>query len=310
MEIIKPFLGTGDGMSLQCDTKKYWSRIGEEDIKASKDVREPYTCFMVSKASGTGNQIVLKADNGKYLTLWGSEPRIVRCTKTSIDEWCIFSVYDAGDGYIALQGRDSKFISRWGSVDLKEGKEGIDQYCKLKPGYGSLVDPKFEILKVEAGKIPDDLSFAPEAVDRSSHYNEGSQPVSYTYELSYEREEVQSTTWNASWGFGINLSYEMGVPDVNESSFSMTINYNYEKGGSSSKSKSTKFVRSITVKAAPKKETTATLVLKRCENAKVPFTATIKRRNADGTFKTFEEGGTWSGIIYSSAEIVAEDKDL
>jgi len=306
MEIIKPFVEAREKMSLIASNKKYWSRIGDVKIWASKDVRDPYTGFMIHKLSY--NQIALTSDTGKYVSLIGGD-RQLWASKTNIDDWCRFTVYDVGNGQIALQGRDGRFVSRIGETGLQGTKEGIDDHCKFTPAYATFVDPKFKILGIEMGEMLNKISYEPCAVSKVPYTNGSSEPGEFWIKVNFEQEETQTTTWENSWGFNISIEYECGVPDVIESSFGMSVGYESFRGGSKSTTKTTSFERWVFVKIAPKKTTTATLVVKRCKDAKIPFTATIQRRDCDGFTQVFKQKGEWSGALYTSAEVIVEEEN-
>ncbi len=62
--------------------------------------------------------------------------------------------------------------------------------------------------------------------------------------------------------------------------------------------------------AAPHKKTTIKLVVKKADNVVLPFTAKIKRTNADGTERIIYEQGTWSGVAYYSSILQVEEEDI
>ena len=308
MDVIEGFLDSPDGMSLLADTNKYWSRIGSDDIRASKDARGRYTKFIVSKTDD--NKLVLKADTGKFLSLNGGE-RLLKCNKSSADQWSVFDVYDLGDGRnIALRSREGLFLSRIGYDEIRGVKDGIDQYCKFLPGFGTFLDPQFEIIDVEVHGTADQLTWRADSVDQTVFVNKASNPISQLLTMTYTKKETEVTTWNRCWSCGIKSGFKVGVPGVSQTTFEMEITAGGGYGGSSSVTKTNTYTRKVEVIAAVRKKTTASLITKRSENAKVPFTATIRRKDADGNTRDFKEQGVWTGVVYSEVRTKVDEDDL
>ena len=309
MNVLEGLLGSDLGISLYATSHNlYWSRDGADLIRAFKDSRDPYTKFKGSKSSD--GYLLLQADTDKYLSLNGSD-RVMRSNKYPYDDWCKFTVYDVGNGEIALQGHDNRFVSVWGGNNLQGLKEGIDQYCRFRPGFGSKVDPTYEITKVE---VHDDLSdkshWQPDSVDQTIFINRSPQEFESEVKMEYAKNDVETTTWQRTWGAGVKLSHKAGIPGISQAAFEMEITTGGGQGGSSTTSKANTFVRSVSVKAAPGKKTVVSLITQKKEGVKVNFTATIVRTLSDNTKKEFQEQGTWTGVVYRSASIHLEEHGL
>ena len=314
MELIEPLINYRHGMSLRTTDKKlYWSRIGDHAVHASKEFRDPYTSFTVRKSPSSFNKIALQADNGNFVSLIGAPPRDVWCSKPeeSLDDWCWFTVHNNGDGSISLEGHDGRFIKRWGTVGLKAEKEAIDQYSKFYPGYGGLIDPKFEIINVKLGPVSD-VTYRPDSVNQDEVTNETSLPVDEKMTVAWKHEEVQTTTWDTMFGFNATAGFTVGIKDVNETNFAVSISYNFNKGHTSSQTNAVSFERSVKVKVPPGKKSIVKLIARRSNNVTVPFTATIREWDGTGGHRDFTEKGTWSGAYYNSAiaEVSEEDATM
>jgi len=313
MDAIEAFINSPFGISIQTFQGKYWTQNGPHGIKASKSARDRFTKFWVTKLSN--NKISLRTDTQKILSVIG-ENREMQCCKSTIDKWCEFSVYDvsteddAGNVTIALRTVDGRFISQWDAEGLQGLKDGIDQFCKFTIGYGSFLDPTFEIIDVQIHDTADDLSWKPEVVEKTTYINKSSYPISQRTTMEYSKQIIETTTWNNAWKTGTSISHKVGVESVSRGTFEMEITAGGSTGGSSSTTNTVKYSRITVIKAAVGKKTVASLVAKRTENAKIGFTATIRRKLADGTTDTFKESGFWTGAMYDKFDVNVIEEDM
>ena len=313
MSIIKPFIDAPEGMALKGDTGKFFSRWGPQDIRIAKEVKDPFTRFLVTRASD-GNKILLQADTGKYWSMIGSGDKYsieAAKDKAHLDMWCEFEAFDY-EGKLVLRGRGGLFLTRWGPDDLMAAKQGIDQYCLFKPTCGDIIPPKFKILSISWDSAGESAIAKPTIVSEDVFINKGSIATKHEYHLKWSNSTSETTTWKHAWGFEFSYAYKTGIAAsaVSSHEFQAKISYNGELGGSTAESNEAHFERKDTIQAAPRKRTTLKLIVKKADNADLPFTAKIERTNADGTTRTIIEQGTWSGVAYYNSYLEIDEEDL
>eukprot|EP00041_Stephanoeca_diplocostata_P033658 m.1118133 g.1118133 ORF g.1118133 m.1118133 type:complete len:160 (-) comp24382_c1_seq3:4086-4565(-) len=159
MDLLSSYFDAPEGVSLVADNGKYLSRINQGNrnaIAAAKDVKDPFTCFRVSRVADT-NRVIFQADNNSYVSLISrGDVYYLEAAKSQIDSWCEFEAYDV-ENKLVLKGFNGKFVSRifrQDSGSMEAAKEGVDTFCMLTPHIGSIISPHFEILGVswDAGK--------------------------------------------------------------------------------------------------------------------------------------------------------------
>ena len=100
-------------------------------------MKDPCTRFEVSALDG---KLVLKGDNGKYLSRIYRDNQYLEAEKDVPDVCCQFRVVPVGKGLIALQGDNGLYVSRIlrGDVSSIEVIKGaIDDECKFRPEDGT-----------------------------------------------------------------------------------------------------------------------------------------------------------------------------
>ena len=56
--------------------------------------------------------------------------------------------------------------------------------------------------------------------------------ITHDFSMKDIVEQSQTTTWEHSFGVGLETSFSAGVPLIGETSFSISLSYNYKNGGS------------------------------------------------------------------------------
>ena len=100
-------------------------------------MKDPCTRFEVSALDG---KLVLKGDNGKYLSRIYRGNQYLEAEKDVPDVCCQFRVVPVGKGLIALQGDNGLYVSRIlrGKVSSIEVTKGaVDDECKFMHGVGT-----------------------------------------------------------------------------------------------------------------------------------------------------------------------------
>jgi hypothetical protein len=82
------------------------------------------------------NQLVLQADNGKYLSrIRRGTLDPIEAAKTQVDVFCMFTVTVLDNGKIALKADNGKYLSRIrrGTIDpIEAAKSKIDYFCQFR----------------------------------------------------------------------------------------------------------------------------------------------------------------------------------
>lgn len=317
MDLLEPYIDAPEGMSLKADNNKYLSRIernGRQRIEAAKDVKDPYTKFLVKKSSD-GKRILLQADNNTFCSLILRDVYYLEAAKQTPDEWCEFEAFTTDDGKLVLKALNNLFISRIyrdNVNSIEAAKEGIDVFCKFTPSIGALIPPKFEILGITWDSSGSSVIYDPTVVTDDSYRNDASTKIVQEIDLKWSNKTSETTTWTHAWGFESSLTFKSGLLEsmVAKYEFQAKISYNGSYAKSSTTENKVSFSRKVKITAAPHKRTTASMVVKKADNVKLPFTAKICRTDADGTKRILYEQGTWSGVAYQSVEIEVHEEPL
>jgi hypothetical protein len=317
MEILKPFIDAPEGVALVADNKKFLSRIyrdGRQRIEAAKDVKDPYTRFLVTKTAD-GKRVCLQADNGSYCSLiQRGDVYYMEAAKQILDEWCEFQPFTV-DRQLVLKGHNGLFISRIYRDDIhsiEAAKAGVDPFCKFTPGVGDIIPPKLEILDVTWDSSGQSVIYNPTVVSEDTYINNASNEIVQEFELKWSNKTTETTTWSHAWGFEFSFTYRSSLIEsvVAKYEFQAKVSYNGSYGTSSTDENEASFQRKLTVTAAAHKKTTVKMVVKKADNVSLPFTAKIRRTNADGTQRIIYEQGTWTGVGYQSAYVEVQENEL
>ena len=142
--------------------------------------------------------------------------------------------------------------------------------------------------------------------------NHGSEIVESDLPLESSLTTTNETSWESGWGIttGLKFSSEFKFMGMGSSlEFNLEVNFNGKRGGNKGTSKTISFQESEHVKVPVGKKVTANLVMESVPNAKIPFTATIRRTSEVGT-TTFTEKGVWSGVLKFKTYIDVKESDL
>ena len=91
--------------------------------------------------------------------------------------------------------------------------------------------------------------------------------------------------------------------------YSLEVNYNGKKGGNHGTVRTTSISESTDVMVPSGKRVTAKLIVEKLENARIPFTAKIKRESIAGV-SYFMERGTWSGVMKFGSRLIINEEDI
>ena len=306
MDILQPFIGAPEGIALLADNNKFLSRISRnyQGIEAIKDVKDPYTRFLVTTTSD-GKRILLQADNGCYCTLISRDAYYMEAARQTPDGWCEFQPFQSDDRKLVLKGHNGLFLSRIdreGVQSIEAAKSGIDVYCKFTPEVGDLISPKFEILDLTWDSSDEPVNYEPTVVREDTYSNNSSNEIVQEFDLKWSNKSTETTTWQHAWGFEFSFTYSSSLADsvVAKYEFQAKISYNGSYGNSSTEENEATFERKMKITAAAHRKTIVRMIVKKADNVSLPFTAKIRRTNADGTQMIEYEKGTWTGVGYQS----------
>jgi len=252
------------------------------------------------------SKVRLKDQRGVYLS------RFDRCgvnhieaAKAKPDECCEFSVFTR-NGKVIFRANNGRFLSRYdrGEQNIEAVKEGVDECCEFTLSIGDIISPRFEIVNIDFGKIPD-LSDKPSVVKSDCYINESSVNQSHTFKLNWTDTVTNTTTWTHTWGVSCTVSSDFIFASVEG-----TISYSGQYGTSSSKEKSISMSEETTITIPPKTKITAKLMVNKDENVEIPFTATIKKTKANGEVEMLTENGTWKGVAYENVRLKIEEANV
>ena len=90
---------------------------------------------------------------------------------------------------------------------------------------------------------------------------------------------------------------------------SAEVRYDGTKGGNKGEIKTTTFTDQTTVTIPPHKWVTVSFMVKKVDNAEIPFTATIKRTSEVGVSRTTQTG-VWKGVMIFDSYIEVIERTL
>ncbi|XP_039525129.1 uncharacterized protein LOC120477550 [Pimephales promelas] len=302
---LEAYIGAEEGVALQSDNGQFLSCIDRSNnIEAAKSTKDPWCKFIVEKVNDS--KVRLKDQRGVYLSrIHRSGVNHIEAAKAKPDECCEFSVFTR-NGKAVFRADNGLFLSRCfrGNQNIEAVKEGVDECCEFTLSIGDIISPRFEIVDIDFGKIPD-LSDKPSVVKSDCYINESSVNQSHTFKLNWTDTVTNTTTWTHTWGLSSTLS-----SDFKLLSFQVTISYSGEYGTSSSKEKSISMSEETTITIPPKTKITMKLMVNKDDNAEIPFTATIKKTKANGEVEKFTENGTWKGVAYENVKLKIEEANV
>ena len=114
MDILQKYIDNAEGIVLKAENDKYLSVISYPDraaIEASKDVKDNYCIFHITKIDDFTIALQSKSWNNKYLSrIWRNGDDNIEAAKDAIDEFCLFKVYVV-DRKIIFKADNSKFFA-------------------------------------------------------------------------------------------------------------------------------------------------------------------------------------------------------
>ena len=111
--------------------------------------------------------------------------------------------------------------------------------------------------------------------------------------------------------FTSTAGFDIGIASGSTSiTISAELRYDGKKGGNEGVTQSTKFSDRTTVTIPPGKKATAKLMVRKIENAEIPFTATIRRKVGGIPRGTFTEKGTWKGVMVVNSFVRIDEEAI
>ena len=321
MDLLEPHITSTFGVSFKTDQGKYWGVSakfnGDRDIEASSQFKDIWSKFTIEKIDDY--HVYLRGITGRYLCranrnlLQPIEPK-----KLFPDPTCKFRVYEAG-GKVVFRADSHRFLSRMernGVQNIEAGKFAIDEASRFTVETGSLTPVKEEIESISWGTFKSPTDITPTAIGTYSHRNGGSNNVEKKFAFDRTITTTQTTNWEHSWGVTTGISYTATASvDIGlaSGSTSLTLNadvrYDGKKGGNQGTTNTLKFSEQTTVIVPPKKWVTVKMMVKKVDNAEIPFTATIRRTSEIGVTRIIQKG-VWRGVMVLDSYIDIQERDL
>ena len=239
----------------------------------------------------------------------------MEAAKQILDGWCEVQPFQSDDRKLVLKGRNGLFISRIerdGVQSIESAKGGIDVCCKFTLAVGDLIPPKFEILDVTWDSSGESVIYKPTVVAEDTYINNASEKIIQEFDLKWSSKSTETTTWQHAWGFEASFTYCSSLIEsvVARYEFQAKLSYNGSHGTSSTEENEATFERKTKITAAAFKKTIVKMIVKKADDVSLPFTAKIRRTNADGKKKIVYKKGTWTGVGYQSAYVEVAESDL
>ena len=321
MDLLEPHMKSGLGVSFKADNGKFLTVIGrssgQRNIEAAKQYKDNWTKFTIQPIDKS--YVYLKAYDGKYLSLiYRGGKNNIEAAKSSPDSFCRFRVYQSA-GKVVLQANNNAFLSRihrGNQQNIEAAKYGIDEPSKFIVETGSRFRVTEEIESISWGTFNPPAALSPTVIGTHVQKNGGSKNIVKKFTFEKTMESSQTTNWEHSWGLSTGISYtaeagvNVGVASGKTSlTLSAEVRYDGKKGGNEGKKKILKFSDETTVIIPPQKWVTVKFMVKKVDNAEVPFTATIRRKSEVGE-SIIKEEGVWRGIMVLDSYIDVIERPL
>jgi len=325
------YVGDPDGIAIIASNGKYLSEYNDGSTRyvyAVKDKMDVWTKFLVEDA---GNDFVYlrchSPDHYVQVVTHGGSRYALECiNKKKNPDWQwrklkIFSV-DGGSKIAIKCAKSDVFLQRvndggWRQYVQLNGAHYLNAETKFSIKSASVFPAKFELLDVtfpDTSMLQNAASAAPQVAKQSTYSNVGKGSVYHTFTLKDIKETSETTTWEHAFGVELNAEFSYGVPLVGETKFSVKLSYNYKSGGSNTVTSKKEIWEQFKVEIPPNTRATASLMIRKVDNASVPFVARFKktRKNAAGQDVTsiISESGTWRGVQFMSSHISVKKTDL
>jgi len=296
MDIVEPIFCNPEGVTLK--TQDLYLACRENSCTLLVD-KNDCAKFFVSKTPANDIITFKSFYTNKYLGLFLYKGHYqLEATRNEVDDACKFTVIVLDGGQIALKGHNQRFLTPIGSNDkwtIEAVSDQITNDCKFYIAYGDSVEPVFQISNIHWKNIPDKFRYSDMVLDTLSYANGNCTTVSNTFTFPCHKEIEQKTMWKQLWGYGAMYEYETKFPGTD-----CTIKVKFE---SMSDTATATVLMPINIKPvnviiSPKKTIIVRLVLKRSEAVTLPFIATVKRFNKDGSAYELNIEGFWIGYLY------------
>ena len=326
MDLLEPHIRSGLGVSFMAVNDQYWTVwhyywSDIDNIEASKATKDRFCVFVIEKVDD--DTILLKSDwNGKYLSIYyrgNSESHSIEAGKDQSDEFCKFRVYNV-DGKIVLKsvasGRYLSVFGRSGKGMIEAVKNGIDRYTKFVVETGAIAPVHEKILSISWGDQEFVENLQPSIVAKKTVVNNASSIAEQEVSLEWSLAKTSTTSWQHAWGVTAGVKYTSnwggvaGIGFGNSLEISLQVNYNGNKGGSDATTVMTKIQQTTKVKIQSGKKVTLKLVVQMIRDASIPFVATIERTSEKFGVTTFDENGTWKGVLLFGSRVEITEEDL
>ena len=150
----------------------------------------------------------------------------------------------------------------------------------------------------------------PQALSAQRIHNPTNAEVETTLEFNEKKTISETTSWTHSFEAGVKWSVGVNVGIASASS-EVHLSYGFTYGTESSLTTEKSFTKSFHVKVPAHTSVEVQLVVKKMDNAAIPFTATLKRV-VNGKTTLVKKTGTWKGVLYSddTVKVVPLGKDV
>lgn len=322
MDLLEPHIKSGLGVSFKADNGRYVSVIGrsggKRNIEAEKSNKDPWTKFTIVKIDE--DRVYLKASDNQFLSrINRGDVDNIEAEKQSADQFCKFQVFEADKSNVIFKADNGRFLSRIyrdGQQNIEAAKDAADAFTRFGVETGSVVPVKEEIVSISWGDFNAPADMSPTILETHTVRNGGSEEIVKEFTFEKDLETNQETTWESSWGvtsgvcFTSEASIDVGIASAKTSvTLNTEVRYDGRKGGNKSKKETLKLSETTKVSIAPHKEMTIKFMVKKIDNAEVPFTATIKRTSELGVTK-IQEKGHWKRVMVLNSYLETETKNL
>ncbi|KAH0628920.1 hypothetical protein JD844_010558 [Phrynosoma platyrhinos] len=276
------------------DNDLFWDSLPEAAIEGTSEKKKTSKFKVIHVSLG---KVILRNWKGVCLAPVevGTDPKTfpVLPVQYSEDPSLEFKVFHRGNK-VAFQAHNGLFLARKyrRSHVLEAATFPPDDTCFFHPLIGDLLLPTFEIMNVN----PRDLSQVKCRrclLDRQTYFNRSKVPIRHTFTMAWDTHCTDRIVWNRLWGLGLPSSCSFTVKDA-------TPTVSYTEDNEYIISVSRHILETITkeVVVPPRTKATASLWVKKHNDAAVPFTAFIGKVKPDGEVVAFNEGGAWTGLVY------------
>ena len=299
---------SGNLMKHDTDDKIKWNTSNKNDANARwKITRQSRLNNVIRiKSVGNGEHVCSPTSGANNGNLFGG---LSANLSTGTCDWVPVRVNDRQ--YVLFQVQSKKFVRLDGTANF--GKSDVRFASGAETLTFELAEPHaaaIEILDVKFDRAAiDTLGFTPDEIKTIKFKNASPLSQQQVVEFSETETITTETTWSTSFATErsfTNVRKLSGFFVSATVTASATIGFSTEQGRTHTTTEEKLVSYSKTFEVPACTDMTISIATSAVQKTTVPFIATIRQNNVDGSFKVFQQTGSHTGIALDQTEVSVE----